>query len=38
MVILRENETGEWRDLQGVALRATKDIHAEEEVYIFCSS
>jgi hypothetical protein len=22
MVILRETETGEWRDLQGVALRA----------------
>jgi hypothetical protein len=34
MVILREDETGEWRDLQGVALRATKDIHTEEEVYI----
>jgi hypothetical protein len=34
MVILRENETGEWCDLQGVALRATKDIHTEEEVYI----
>jgi hypothetical protein len=34
MVILEENETEEWRDLQGVALRATKDIHTEEEVYI----
>jgi hypothetical protein len=34
MVILEENETEECRDLQGVALRATKDIHAEEEVYI----
>jgi hypothetical protein len=34
MVILGEDETGEWRDLQGVALRTTKDIHTEEEVYI----
>ena len=34
MVILREDETGEWRDLQGVALRATKDIHTEEEIFI----
>jgi hypothetical protein len=31
MIILREDKTGtEWRDLQGVALRATRDIHAEE--------
>jgi hypothetical protein len=35
MVILREDKTGkEWRDLQGVALRATKDIHTEEEIFI----
>ena len=35
MIILREDKTGkEWRDLQGVALRATKDIHTEEEIFI----
>jgi hypothetical protein len=34
MVILEEDEAGEWRDLQGIALRATKDIYTEEEVYI----
>ena len=34
MVILREDETGEWRDLQGAALRATRDIHLEEEIFI----
>jgi hypothetical protein len=34
MVILEENETEEWRDLQGVALRSTKEIQAEEEIFI----
>ena len=34
MVILREDDAGEWRDLQGVALRATRDISTEEEIFI----
>ena len=35
MIILREDDrTGEWRNLQGVALRATRDIQTKEEIFI----
>ena len=35
MVILKEDDkTGEWRDLQGVALRAKRDIQTDEEIFI----